>query len=91
MENGNGQINLAKIVSHLANERTILAYMRTFLATLATGIAFQEFFHKPFILVLGQVLIGLSLIVLLMGVLSFIKIRKKIKQQKESVSAQFLD
>lgn len=91
MDNSNSQINLAKIVSNLANERTMLAYIRTFLALLATGVAFQELFQKPFILFIGKIIIGLSLIVLLIGIISFIKIRIAIKKQKESVPAEFLD
>lgn len=91
MNSSNGHLNLAKIVSDLANERTILAYIRTTLALLATGVAFQELFHKPMVLIIGKLLIGLSLLVFIIGIISFVKIRNSIKKQKESVSAHFLD
>ncbi|MFW5703077.1 MAG: DUF202 domain-containing protein [Candidatus Dojkabacteria bacterium] len=87
----NNPINLAQLVSILANERTILAYIRTSLALLATGIAFQEFFHKPVVLIIGYGLLLLSVIIFLIGCISYIKNKKKIKNQNESVSAEYLD
>jgi len=86
-----GQIKLAKIVSDLANVRTILAYIRTSLVLLATGITFQEIFNKPFVLFLGKLLVGLSVVIFLVGIINFVKIKMTIKKQKESIPAQFLD
>jgi putative membrane protein len=91
MNNDNNHTTLSKIVSDLANERTILAYVRTFLALLATGVAFQEIFDKPLLMLIGQFLMGLSVIVLFVGFISFTKVKKTIKKQQESVPAQFLD
>ncbi len=90
MEN-NSQITLAKLVSFLANERTILAYMRTSLALLATGVAFQEFFHKPYIQITGYILILLAVFVFTLGCMSFIKNHQKIKKQSETVPAHYVD
>jgi putative membrane protein len=89
--NDNRQIKLARVITNLANERTILAYIRTSLTLLATGVAFQEIFHKPYVLLLGKLLVGLSVVILIVGAVSFLKIKKTITKQKESVPAQFLD
>jgi len=91
MKSSKSQINLSKKVSHMANQRTILAHVRTFLVLLATGVAFQELFDKPLMLLIGKFLIVFSLVLLLFGVISFFKMRKAIKKQKKSVAAQFLD
>lgn len=87
----NRPITLAKLVSFLANERTILAYIRTSLVLLATGVSFQEFFHKPYIPIVGYVLVLLSVVVFITGCFSYIKNYSKIKKQKETVSAHYLD
>lgn len=91
MAQANGSIVLAKLISFLANERTVLAYLRTSLAFLATGVALQEFFDKPFLQTIGFVLIFMSAVVLIMGILSFVRVRKKISQQKESIPAKYWD
>lgn len=91
MKKTTNPIILSRLVSSLANERTLLAYLRTFLAFLAAGVSFQEFFHRPSIQHLGSVLIMISVGVIVLGILSFIKARRKVDNQTESVDAQFLD
>lgn len=63
----------------LANERTFLAYFRTFIVILGTGITILklEFFSdlKSF----GIILIIISPIILLIGIIRLIKVRKIIR------------
>ena len=63
----------------LANERTFLAYFRTFIVILGTGITILklEFFSdlKSF----GIILIIISPIMLLIGIIRLIKVRKIIR------------
>lgn len=63
----------------LANERTFLAYFRTFIVILGTGITILklEFFSdlKSF----GIILITISPVILIIGILRLIKVRKIIR------------
>lgn len=64
----------------LANERTFLAYFRTFIVILGTGITILklEFFSdlKSF----GIILIIISPIILIIGIVRLIKVRKIIRK-----------
>jgi putative membrane protein len=64
----------------LANDRTILAYVRTALALLAGGVSFYEFFETSLIRLLGVLLVFISFTILLFGVIRFIKMRAHIKR-----------
>lgn len=62
-----------------ANERTFLAYIRTALAFGAGGIGLIKLFEESIaIIVTGWLLISLGLIVIIFGIIRFIKFRRAI-------------
>jgi putative membrane protein len=63
----------------LANERTFLAYFRTFIVILSTGITILklEFFND--LKLFGIILISISPLILIIGVIRLIKVRKIIR------------
>jgi len=64
----------------LANERTLLAYLRSAMALLAVGVTLIKFFPQDKILNLtGIVMFILGLVVVIMGLFRFYRIRKSLK------------
>lgn len=62
--------------TRLANERTFLAYVRTALSLFAGGAVLIQFFAaKPTYVTLAWILIASGAMVLLVGVLRFLKVR----------------
>jgi len=65
----------------LANQRTMLAYFRTAIMLMASGIGLIKIFESEFfILILGNILLLISLLVLLLGVSSYIHTKNNIKR-----------
>ncbi len=67
---------LAIARTDLANERTLLAYLRTALAVAAGGVAVIEVFTLPVLVIFGWALIPLGLIVLAVGIVRFRRTRQ---------------
>ena len=80
---------LAVTRTELANERTLLAYVRTALAIAAGGAALLHIFAGPFLLTLGWLLIPVALVVLFVGVRRFQRARRAL--QALGVSADDVD
>jgi putative membrane protein len=68
----------------MANERTLLAYIRTFLAFLLTGAGLIKFTQEHIFTVLGLVFILLSLVTLVVGFVSYFKIRHLLKTDENA-------
>lgn len=66
--------------TRLANERTFLAYFRTFIVFLGAGISLLEMEMFSDIRYLGYFLVGLAPVILLVGILRLIKVRRTIKK-----------
>ena len=62
----------------LANERTLLAYVRTFLSFSVAGVALIQFFENQYFVVFGFLLIPLGFIILTIGFLRFLKVRRQV-------------
>ena len=71
---------LARQRTSLANERTLLSYIRTSLYFLVSGTALFEVNTLSHVRELGYVAFGLSLAFLSIGILNFFRIRKKLKK-----------
>ena len=70
--------------TRLANERTFLAYVRTGLSLLAGAVVLLEFFDSKTNYVPVAYALGVSgILVLLIGILRFRKVRKELNQAKE--------
>jgi len=65
----NEQLNAARTI--LANERTVLSYIRTSLALFIAGITFIRFFDNRIIEIIGWVFIPLGLINLALGIIRY--------------------
>lgn len=65
--------------TRLANQRTLLAFLRTGLYLFVTALAVMkvDIFHE--LRSLGFVFIGLAVITIVVGVINFFKMKKKIK------------
>jgi putative membrane protein len=70
---------LAVIRTVLANERTLLSYLRTSLGCLIGGAGLIKFFTHPLYVIGGSVLIVFSAVWLLVGIRRFWKTRKLIQ------------
>lgn len=68
--------------TRLANERTFLAYARTALALLAGSVTLL-FFKGPLLLVTATVLGGLSTMVFVLGLLRFLRVRRRIDHAED--------
>ena len=86
MENGpdTGSVlpnRLARDLTDLANERTLLGYVRTALAFFVTGLALMRFFTEQFQILVGEVFIPLGVVVAIVGIIRFAQVRRAIRQR----------
>lgn len=65
--------------THLANERTLLAYTRTFVGLIAAGAALLKLFDVVWAHTAGIALLAFSPLVLGFGVWRFFRLRAKLK------------
>jgi len=73
--------HLALDRTKLANQRTLLAFVRTSLYLVVSGIAVIKVDFLDKIRFLGFILVGISLIVLFLGVWNYFYFRKKMMNQ----------
>lgn len=66
--------------TRLANERTLLSYSRTSLYMLLGGIAFLQLQDFTKIRWIGYLAIGLSVVFILIGVLRYLQIEKRLQK-----------
>ncbi|HFD13587.1 MAG TPA: DUF202 domain-containing protein [Crenotrichaceae bacterium] len=70
----------------LANETTLLAYLRTAMALLAAGATlFRLFSEDPFFQILGMIMLVLGVLIAGIGVFRFFAITKRLKILHEKV------
>jgi putative membrane protein len=72
---------LAMDLTSLSNERTLLNYVRTALAFLASGVALIHFFEAPGMVIIGWALLPLGVACAVFGILRFNHVRKVLQQQ----------
>jgi putative membrane protein len=70
----------------LANERTLLAYVRTALALAAGGVGLVQIFTSPIVVALGWALIPASALVLIVGVARFRRARRALRDAETTVA-----
>ncbi len=71
--------------TRLANERTLLAYLRTSLYMVLGGIAFLELRDFENIRWLGYVAIGLSMVFVVTGVVRFYHLKQSMREYYENM------
>jgi putative membrane protein len=60
----------------LANERTLLAFIRTAISLLAAGVGFILLLEHPLLIGIGWIFIGLAVFVQIWGLFRYFEIRK---------------
>jgi len=60
----------------LANERTLLAFIRTAISLLAAGVGFILLLEHPLLIVIGWGFIGLSIFIQIWGLFRYFEIKK---------------
>ena len=63
----------------LANERTLLAYLRTFIGAFSAGIAMVNFLESRLTTIMGIALVAVSPFILVIGIVRFFQVTRKIK------------
>ncbi|MBQ6496351.1 MAG: DUF202 domain-containing protein [Firmicutes bacterium] len=63
----------------LANSQTLLSYSRTTIAVFAAGIGMFEFISNQTIVTIGVILMAISPVIMIIGVVHYIKVRNKLK------------
>ncbi len=71
---------LARQRTTLSNDRTLLSFIRTSLYFLVSGTALFEVNELDHVRDLGYLAFGLSLIFLIVGIVNYFRIRKKLKK-----------
>ncbi|REG94676.1 YidH family protein [Algoriphagus antarcticus] len=71
---------LARQRTTLANDRTLLSFIRTSLYFLVSGTALFEVKELDHVRDLGYLAFGLSLVFLIIGFMNYFRIRKKLKR-----------
>jgi putative membrane protein len=77
-------------MTYLSNERSLLAYMRTFMVFLSSGIAILKIQILDKFLSLGYLLIILSVIILIIEIFRFFKVKKNVKRILVSIDKERL-
>ncbi len=65
--------------TNMANERTLLAYLRTFIILISSGVAIIKIEFLNQISLLGIILMAFSPLVLMFGIFRYYNLKKKIK------------
>ncbi|PZX53810.1 putative membrane protein [Algoriphagus ratkowskyi] len=71
---------LARQRTTLSNDRTLLSFIRTSLYFMVSGTALFEVKQLDHVRQLGYLAFGLSLVFLIVGIVNYLRIRKKLKK-----------
>ena len=74
---------LSRIRTHMANERTFLAYVRTALAFLAAGAGMIHFFQSPIVHDAGWFILVAGVFISVIGVIRFVAVKRRIAGSRE--------
>lgn len=69
---------MAIVRTKLANERTLLAYMRTFIGAFAAGVGFIKFTGDIFFVYTGFIMVSLAPFIMIFGVVRFFRVKRVI-------------
>jgi len=72
----------------LANERTLLAYLRTFIGAFSAGIAMIKLLDTLLTNILGYILVAVSPLFIVIGVIRYAQISKKLKTIDEDANKE---
>ena len=69
-------------MTHLSNERSLLAYFRTVVVFLSSGIAILKIELFKDLIFVAYILLGLSPILLIIGIVRFFQVKKTISTMR---------
>lgn len=72
--------DLAIMRTKLANERTLLAYLRTFIGAFAAGVGLIKFVEDETFVIIGYLLMFASPLILVVGLYRVFRARRAIRQ-----------
>ncbi len=75
--------HLAGYRTGLALKRTSLSYLRTALAFFGGGLAMIKFSIDPLVTLLGWFLLPAGIVILVQGVITYIKVNRAVQAEKE--------
>jgi len=75
--------HLAEYRTGLALRRTFLSYLRTALAFFGGGLAMIKFSGHPLVTLLGWFLLPAGIVILVQGVITYIKVNRAVQAEKE--------
>jgi len=75
--------HLAGYRTGLALRRTFLSYLRTALAFFGGGLAMIKFSGHPLVTLLGWVLLPAGIVILVQGVIIYIRVNRAVQAEKE--------
>lgn len=64
--------------AHLANERTLLSYIRTAASLLVLAVALFKFFEEEYVVLLGWFILSLGLFIFTLGTYRFSQEKRRI-------------
>ncbi len=67
-------------MTYLSNERSLLAYMRTFMVFLSSGVAILEIEVLKGYTIMAYIFLAVSPIILLIGIFRFFRVKKTINK-----------
>ena len=77
------QVELALERTRLSNRRTLLAYMRSFVALIVAGAGLLKFIQSPAWVIIGWACIIVSPVVMIYGVIDFKKVASLIDREEK--------
>jgi putative membrane protein len=75
----------------MANERTLLSFIKTSIGLLASGLALIKFFEYPLITVIGWVMIPTSVFFLLWGIKRYRYVNKLLRDSHSALKSKMED
>ena len=78
--------HLAEYRTGLALKRTFLSYLRTALAFSGGGLAMIKFSGHPLVILLGWILLPAGVVILVQGVITYIKVNRGLQVEKEKTN-----
>ena len=84
-QNDRRNIDTFKLAVHrteLANRRTLMAYVKTAIALCASAVGMIKFLDEDWLNHIGWILLPISVIVLLIGIYDYQRVKKSINEEK---------
>lgn len=75
--------------TRLANHRTLLAYFRSSIALIVSGAGLLKFIHDDIWVYTGYILLGLAPVMIIAGLVDFIRMKRLIKKEIKILKGKY--